>query len=675
MKNIRNSRMSIITKPLYFVIFFILLLGCKEAIPPAQNIELHPLFSNNMVLQQKQDIPIWGTATPGGEVVVEFHGKEKKGTVDGDGKWQVNLPAVPAGGPYQLIIHGEQTQVIKNVLVGEVWICSGQSNMEMAVSASWGKINNDKEEVANASYPDIRLFIVDKKMAETPQENLESDGWKECSPESVPEFSAVAYFFGRHLQSELNVPIGLIETAWGGTLVEAWTSGKTLKQFPEFTDLVESLTIDTSTDEEKTAAIKKRLNEWPDKIEQILGDKGTFDHGFQSPDYNTELWKTMQLPTTWEQTGLEYDGVVWFSKTITIPKSWKGQDLMLSLGKINDYDITWFNGKKIGRGTDVSELREYKIPSSLVKVGENKIVIEVLDIGNNGGIYGPAKKMKLSNNEDIISLVGNWKYKIDPVKIDVRKLPVKPTVNSGANRPTVLYNAMINPIIPFGIKGAIWYQGESNAERAYQYRTLFKSFINDWRSAWNIGDFPFLFVQLANFKDVNDQPVDDSWAELREAQSMALELPNTGMAVTIDIGDAKDIHPKNKQDVGKRLALNALAKVYKKDIPYSGPMYKSMKVDGSKINLQFNNTNGGLKIKEDNELKGFAIAGEDKKFVWAKAEIRGEVIIVWNTNIKKPVAVRYAWASNPVCNLYNGAGLPASPFRTDDWKGKTYGKK
>lgn len=675
MESIKKFRKSIIVKSFSLTIFFILLLGCKESIPPAQNIELHPLFSNNMVLQQKQEIPIWGTAEPGGEVIVEFHGNEKKDMVDEDGKWQVNLPAVSAGGPYQLIIHGEQTQVVENVLVGEVWICSGQSNMEMAVSASWGKINNDKEEVTNANYPDIRLFVVDKKMAETPQENLESDGWKECSPESIPEFSAVAYFFGRHLQSELNVPIGLIETAWGGTLVEAWTSGKTLKQFPEFTDLVESLTIDTSTDEEKTAAIKKRLNEWPDKIEQILGDKGTFDHGFQSPDYNTDNWKTMKLPTTWEQTGLEYDGVVWFSKSVDIPKTWKGQDLMLSLGKINDYDITWFNGEKIGLGTDVSELREYKIPSSLVKIGENKIVVEVLDIGNNGGIYGPAKKMKLSGNDDTLSLVGNWKYKIDPIKIDVHKLPVKPTVNSGANRPTVLYNAMINPIIPFGIKGAIWYQGESNAERAYQYRTLFKSFINDWRNAWNIGDFPFLFVQLANFKDVKDQPGDDSWAELREAQTMALELPNTGMAVAIDIGDAKDIHPKNKQDVGKRLALNALAKVYKRDIPYSGPMYKSMKVNGNKINLQFNNSNGGLKIKGDNELKGFAIAGEDKKFVWAKAEIRGDEIIVWNTNIKKPVAVRYAWASNPICNLYNGAGLPASPFRTDDWKGKTYGKK
>jgi len=675
MKTIKYFKKSNFVKLLYLTVLFAFVLGCTDVIPPARNIELHPIFTNNMVLQQKQDVPIWGTAEPGGEVIVELDGKEEKVTVDKNGKWQVNLPSIQAGGPYELVIRGEKTRVIKNVLVGEVWICSGQSNMEMAVSASWGIINNDKEEITNANYPEIRLFMVDKKMAETPQENLESEGWKECSPESVPVFSAVAYFFGRHLQSELNVPVGLIETAWGGTLVEAWTSGKTLKQFPEFTDLLENLTIDTSTDEEKVAAIKKKMNEWPDEIEKILKDKGIFDHGFQNSDYNTNKWKTMELPTTWEQTGLEYDGVVWFSKNVNIPKTWKGQDLTLSLGKINDYDITWFNGEKIGRGTDVSKLREYKIPSSLVKVGENKIVVHVLDIGNNGGIYGPAKKMNLSGSNDTISLVGNWKYEIDPIKISVRKLPEKPTVNTGANRPTVLYNAMINPIIPYGIKGAIWYQGESNAERAYQYRTLFKSFINDWRREWNIGDFPFLFVQLANFKEVQEQPGDDSWAELREAQTMALDLPNTGMAVTIDIGDAKDIHPKNKQDVGKRLALNALAKVYKKDIPYSGPMYSSMNVEGNKINLKFTNTNGGLKAGGNDELKGFAIAGEDKKFVWAKAEIRGDEIIVWNNNVKKPVAVRYAWASNPICNLYNGAGLPASPFRTDDWKGKTYGKK
>ncbi len=386
-----------------------------------------------------------------------------------------------------MIIRGEETNTIENVLVGEVWVCSGQSNMEMAVYVSDDAVN----EIENANYPNIRLITVDRTAETKPQENFDSEGWVACSSESISDFSAVAYFFGRRLHKDLNVPIGLIHTSWGGTKVEAWTSKKTLKQFPEFTDLVESLTLDTSTDEEKIAAINKRLNEWPDKIEQILKDKGTFDHGFQNADYNTDNWKTMKLPTTWEQTGLEYDGVVWFSKSVHVPKGWKGQDLVLSLGKINDYDITWFNGERVGRGTDVSEQRVYKIPGSLIKAGENKITIQVLDIGNNGGLYGPSKKMNLSGKEDSISLVGNWKYKIDPIKINVDKLPIKPTSNSGANRPSVLYNGMISPIIPYGIKGAIWYQGEGNADRAYQYRTLFKNLIKDWRADWNQGDFPF----------------------------------------------------------------------------------------------------------------------------------------------------------------------------------------
>jgi len=283
--------------------------------------------------------------------------------------------------------------------------------------------------------------------------------------------------------------------------------------------------------------------------------------------------------------------------------------------------------------------------------------------------------MKILSDKGSISLVGKWKYKIDPIKINVSKLPEKPDQNSGVNRPTVLYNAMIHPLLPYGIRGAIWYQGESNAGRAYQYRKLFSAMIKDWREAWGQGNFPFYFVQLANFMKVKPQPEDDAWAELREAQTMALKLPNTGMAVTIDIGEAKDIHPKNKQEVGRRLALNALAKTYGKDIPYSGPMYESMKIEGNKVRMHFTNADGGLKIKGGKQLKGFAIAGADKKFVWAKAKIDGNDVIVWNSKIKNPVAVRYAWAANPVCNLYNGAGLPASPFRTDDWKGITYGKK
>lgn len=666
-----NSAFVSLSSFFFILTFFI---SCQTT-EPAKNIRLNSLFSENMVLQQKQDINVWGTADPGGEVVVSLQEYQKKATVGKNGKWKVILPAVKAGGPYDLKIQGEKLLVIKNVLVGEVWICSGQSNMEMAVSASWGQVFNDSLEIANANFPKIRLFQVNKETANIALENFESNGWEECSPETIAKFSAVAYFFGRHLNKELNIPIGLIQTAWGGTIVEAWTSGNTLKQYPEFKNKVEKLVLDSRSEEERVADYKKAKKEWPDKIEKILIDKGTQAHGFQNSDYSTNNWKSMKLPAKWEDNGIDVDGVVWFSKDVDIPKSWKANDITLSLGKINDYDITWFNGKRVGRGIDVSDSRIYKIPASLVKNGKNKIVVQVLDIGNSGGIYGPLNEMKLINADKSISLAGNWKYKVDPIKINVNQLPKSPTSSSNANRPTVLYNSMINPLIPFSFQGAIWYQGESNADRAYQYRHLFKSLILDWRENWKSKDFPFLFVQLANFKEINTEPVDDSWAELREAQTMALELPNTGMAVTIDIGNDKDIHPKNKQDVGKRLALNALAKVYHKDIPYSGPMYKSMKIDKNKIILEFTNTDGDLKIKEGNKLKGFAIAGKDKKFVWAEAKIDGNKIVVENKNIINPVAVRYAWAANPVCNLYNGADLPASPFRTDDWQGITFGKK
>ncbi|MCP4978122.1 MAG: 9-O-acetylesterase [Maribacter sp.] len=654
------------------LIFLFIITGCQN---PAKDISLLPLFTDNMVLQQKQDIPIWGTAEPGGEVIIKFNGQEKEAIVGDDGNWKVTLSPVPAGGPFELVVSGDEIRTIKNVMVGEVWVCSGQSNMEMPVHEGWGKVDNYEEEVVNANYPNIRLFTVEKAMANNEHDNFKSDGWKGCSPETVPGFSAVAYFYGRHLHNNLDIPIGLIQTAWGGTIVEAWTSAASMKRIPEFVEKVKYIESDTTTNEEKLAAGKKNKEEWPDKIEKLLIDKGTQNHGYQKNGFNTGDWKTMKLPKLWEELEIYVDGVVWFSKEINVPKSWQGEDLTLSLGKINDYDITWFNGKRVGRGIDVIDSRNYKISSSLVKIGVNRIVVQVLDIGNVGGMYGPAKDMKLAFKGKSISLAGNWKYKIDPIEIKAKAMPKKMDENTGPNRPTVLYNAMIKPLLPYGIKGAIWYQGESNAGRAYQYRNLFSTMIKDWRNVWGQGDFPFIFVQLANFMKVEPQPREDAWAELREAQTMALELPNTGMAVTIDIGDALDIHPTNKQDVGKRLALNALAKVYEKDIPYSGPLYKSMKVEGNKIRLKFSNANAGLKIKGSKKIKGFAIAGKNKKFVWAKAKIEGDEVVVSNSKIKNPVAVRYAWAANPTCNLYNGADLPASPFRTDDWKGITFGKK
>lgn len=657
-------------------IFIQLMVGCQMTPNPAKNISLNPLFSNNMVLQQKQDISIWGTAEPGGEVLVVLDEQQKKGTADDDGNWKVALSPVTAGGPYELVISGEETHKIKNVMVGEVWICSGQSNMEMAVDAEGGSINNSKEEVANANYPNIRLLMVDKVMGITPQENIVSAGWKECSPETIPNFSAVAYLFGRHLYNELNVPIGLIETAWGGTVVEAWTSANSLKNINEYVDEINALGLNSNEEEEKEISYNKVQKAWIDEVNEKLGEAGILTRGYNSYGYNSKNWNTLDVPKTWEKQNIKFDGVMWVKKDITIPSEWLGKELTLNLGPINDFDITWFNGELVGSMPSVGMFRSYTIPKELVKAGKNEITVLILDIGNNGGIYGEPENTTIGYSEvSTISLAGKWKYKKDNFDPSILSQPPEWPGVAEQNRPTVLYNSMIHPLLSYGIQGAIWYQGEGNAERAYQYRTLFKNLILNWRDVWDEGEFPYLFVQLANFKDVKQQPAEDSWAELREAQTMALELPNTGMAVTIDIGEAKDIHPKNKQDVGKRLALNALATVYGKDIPYSGPMYKSMKIEGNKIRLQFNHVNKGLKTKGNEKLKGFSIAGKDKKFVWAKAKIEGNEIVVSNSQIKNPVAVRYGWAANPICNLYNGAELPASPFRTDDWRGITYGKK
>jgi len=444
-------------------------------------------------------------------------------TADKDGKWSFKINPPTAGGPYEMTLTGKNTINIKNILVGEVWVCSGQSNMQMTVQSS----ANSAQEIADAGYPKIRLFYVTRKVAETPQSDCEGS-WVECSPETVPGFSAVAYFFGRELHKQLNVPVGLIHTSWGGTPAEAWTRREALEANPD------------------CAPILKR-----------------------------------------------YDDAV------------------------------------------------AKYPEAL-KEYEQKLA--------------------------------EWKQAAEKAKVDGKRPPRRPRPPFGpgsSHSPAGLYNAMIAPLIPYGIQGAIWYQGESNASRAYQYRTLFPDMIKNWRNDWGRGKFPFLFVQLANFKQTKPEPDESAWAELREAQSMTLELPKTGMAVIIDIGDADNIHPKNKQDVGKRLALWALADTYDLKLVYSGPIYKSMKVDGGSIILSFDHVGGGLVAKDDEQLKGFSIAGADKKFVWADAKIDGNTVVVSSDKVSEPAAVRYAWADNPVCNFYNKEDLPASPFRTDKWPGVT----
>lgn len=634
-------------------------------------VKLPAVFSDNMVLQQKTNAAFWGQAEPNKTIEIGTSWSARKYTAlaDGNGDWKILVATPSYGGPYTIDISDGETLTLKNVLIGEVWLCSGQSNMEMPL-AGWGKIKDYQKEISEAKYPNIRLLQAEHVTANRPLKDVKvtGGGWQECSPQSVAEFSSVAYFFAREIYRKKGIPVGLIHTSWGGTVAEAWTSGSTLKTMPYFAEAVNRI---ERTDKEKVLANTKRAMEnWQNTV--LAKDTG-FEQGrplWVATAYDDSSWKTMALPALWEDAALPgFDGAVWFRKKISIPASWAGKDLKINLGTIDDDDITYFDGVKMGDTKGYGETRSYTVPAAQVKGGEFVLAVRVFDLTGGGGIYGDNKVIALSSaTGESISLDGNWQYKVG---LNLKDIPAVPSANESPNRPAVLYNSMIHPFIPFAIRGAIWYQGESNAGRANQYRTLFPAMITDWRKKWNIGDFPFYFVQLANYMKTAEQPVASNWAELRDAQLKTLSLPNTGMAVTIDIGDAGNIHPKNKQEVGRRLALIALARTYGDKNPYSGPLAISQQVNGNSVSITFKYTNGGLKTKDGTALTGFAVAGADQKFYWADAVIKGSKVVLSSAQVPNPVAVRYAWADNPVCNLYNGAGLPASPFRTDNWKDTT----
>lgn len=640
-------------------------------------VVLSPIFSDNMVLQQQSDAPVWGKATPNKDVniVTSWDKKAYKVKADESGNWKLSLSTPVAGGPYEIKITEKQTVTLKNVMIGEVWICSGQSNMEMPL-AGWGQVDNFEKEIAEAKYPDIRLLQVDKATSIVPVSDVKVMGgsWLECSPATVSEFSATAYFFARSLYQKLNIPIGLIHTSWGGTPAESWTSSESLQMMPDFKDIVRDIKEIPQDKDARNALFMKKQDDWNKMI--IAKDFG-YQNGAivaSATDYNDSGWKQMNLPGHWEGNGLPgFDGFVWFRKTIDIPSDWNNKELKLSLGAVDDSEVTYFNGIEVGRTDGYATPRNYIIPARLVKKGKAVITVRVIDTGGEGGFHGSPDNMyitpsKSTKSNDKIELAGSWKYKIG---VDLKDVAPFPRIYSdNPHNPSSLYNAMIHPFISYKIKGAIWYQGEQNESRAYQYRTLFPLLINDWRTKWGY-DFPFYFVQLAGFKAILEEPAESDWAEIREAQLGALHLENTGMAVAIDIGNPHDVHPKNKQEVGRRLALAARAKTYGENIPYSGPIYQSYKIVGNKIYISFKHTDGGLKIKGGNTLKGFSVAGPDRKFYWADAVLDGDNVIVSSPNVAFPIAVRYAWAGSPVCNFYNGADLPASPFRTDDWPGIT----
>lgn len=633
-------------------------------------VRLPGIFGDNMVLQREKAVAVWGWADAGEKITVLFNRQSKMIKADKKGHWLLHLDPEPAGGPYLLIIKGKESVTFSNVMVGEVWICSGQSNMEMPV-AGWGKINNYQEEIAAADYPAIRHFKVPLTTSATPSEDISGGSWKICNRDNAGEFSATAYFFARTLYRQLHVPIGLINSSWSGTMVETWISRGAFEQSEEFRSMIAEM---PSGDELASMPVKKKET-LTKAVIALQGSLPAFgeDEQYKNAAFDDSRWPRMKLPGLWEEAGLglnDLDGVVWFRKTIEVAQEDAGKPAVLELSKIDDADETYVNGIKVGATNSYSDLRHYTIPAGTLKAGRNVVAVRIKDTGGGGGVYGEPADLKLTIAGKAISLAGNWSFYITSIVLGNIVYP-----NSA---PTLLFNTMVNPLIPYTLRGAIWYQGETNAGRAYEYRKSFPLLITDWRKRWGLGDFPFYFVELSSFGSSNEDGQHGSdWAELREAQSMTLSLPNTGMAVTTDIGNAKDIHPKNKQDVGARLAAIALHQCYGQTAEYSGPVFQSMETDGHKLILAFTHVGSGLSVHDKyGYLKGFEIAGLDQQFHYARAMIVGDKVIVWQDEVNNPVAVRYGWADDAgEGNFFNKDGFPASPFRTDSWKGVTEGVK
>ncbi len=621
-------------------------------------IILPRLISDGLVLQRDKPIIIWGWADVNESVTVSFNEKKYVTKAGVNRKWTLSLKPQAAGGPYEMVITGSNTIIIKNILLGDVWFCSGQSNMEYEL---WKSAEIYPKEIAASDNNLIRHFSVKKNIAFNTADDIESEkGWESANPTSILNWTAVGYFYAQKLFERYKVPIGLINCSYGGTPAEAWINENELKDFSAYYKKAVAFK-DSSLVNSITQKDKKFIDEWNNQINKK--DIGTTQKWF-ADDYNTSDWRKMLVPNYWQDQGLAdvEAGVVWFTKEINIPSSLLNKNAVLKVGNILQKDITYFNGTKVGTTSSKYPLRKYLIDKSLLKEGKNIITIRILNESGKGGFLTD-KPYQLEIGDSIIDLKGEWKYNVSATSATL----LRDQTTRFQDQTSSMYHGMLEPLIGYAIKGVIWYQGESNISRANEYNKIFSRLINSWRKEWKQGDFPFLFVQLANNNLPKSEPGESKLATLQEAQQLTLSLPNTGMAVANDIGEWNDVHPLNKLDVGKRLALIAQKVAYGDNkIVYSGPVYKSMKVKANKIVLTFSNAGSGLIAKDGSELKYFSIADASKNFVWANATISGNTITVWNDNIASPVAVRYAWADNPSgANLYNREGLPASSFRTD----------
>jgi len=589
-------------------------------------ITLPQLFTDGAVLQRDKEVMIWGWADTHEKVTLRFAGKAYRDQADESGRWSVVLPAQKAGGPYEMVISGKNKITVRNILFGDVWV--------------W------------------HFFIPTVTRLEGPARDLPQGEWKEANPQDIMGFSATAYFFAKKIYEEYHIPIGLINASVGGTPIEAWISEQGFQAFPEILK-----TIERNKD---TAYIHSFSRRRMEPAMREPADKGLIESPkWYEKDYVPKGWHTINIPGYWEDQGVkDLNGVVWYRRKVEVPEEMLEGPVNLYMGRIVDADFVYVNGQQVGNITYQYPPRRYVIPEGLLKKGKNTVVIRVINNFGKGG-FVPDKPYYMTANGVDIDLKGTWLYKVGEVYEPFLSRGGGGFGFSAQNQPTALYNAMIAPYIDYSITGFLWYQGESNTGQAEKYRKYLPALIRDWRNKWNNPDLPFLYVQLANFMDVNYLPEESNWAELRDAQLSALSVPNAAMAVAIDLGEWNDIHPLNKKDLGERLALGALKLAYGKDIVYSGPIYQSHDIEGNKIIVEFTHTGSGLVSIDKEPLRRFEIAGPEGNFVWANAKIKGNTVEVWSEKIDNPVKVRYAWSDNPRdANLYNKEGLPASPFET-----------
>lgn len=633
------------------------------------DLALAPVFQDHAVLQRDLPLPIWGLGRPGDCVLVRVAGQEAQTEVDSRGHWLVRMSPLPYGGPHTLAVESPSGRAeLKDLLIGDVWLCSGQSNMEWKLKQCGPEQSADTPDL-----PQVRMLTVTTPARLGRTASVEGC-WRPSAPDSASDFSAVGGYFGRELHRELGVPIGLICNAWGGSRVQAWLSRQALMLDPsgrQEVNFYESLVWQTGR-----TAVNLTFEEWErTEAPQDPGNQG-FERGWAATDFNDSEWPLMTVPGNWRTQGHPHSGIFWFRRTVLIPESWRGRDLVLSLGAIDKHDETWVNGEHAGStGWEIPDAwcrpRVYQIPGQIVGP-DCRVAIAVRARSHvyDGGLSGPASRMRLHPSGGAgaaIELAGEWHYQVEQNWGVV--VPPEPDWGAGNhNSPHILFDNRLAPLIPYGLRGVIWYQGESNIGQAAVYRRLLTLMIRDWRRAWGQGDFPFLQVQLANCGAPARDPQPSGWAELREAQLSVLSEPATGMAVAIDIGEAFNIHPSNKLDVARRLANCAMAEAYGGGSNPSGPIFSGMQIEtGGCVRCFFRHVGSGLAIHGHN-LRHFSLAGRNRVFHWAEAHVEGMSVVVHCPEVPEPAAVRYAWADNPEgCNLFSTNGLPASPFRSDSW--------